>query len=167
MRRTLSVRHVETLSPRVRSVTLGGDELVDFVSLSFVDHIKIFLPGVDGAPAVARDSDETALPAMARRLAELPVGATVCAIVQMPEVADRRALASAADLQLQWVSDAEQGLAAVRAWRHPAGEGFAWCAGVAALRRVLVDELGLDRHAVRAAAYWKRDAVAFYENLSD
>jgi NADPH-dependent ferric siderophore reductase len=32
---------------------------------------------------------------------------------------------------------------------------------------VLVDELGVERHAVRAAAYWKRDAVAYHENLSD
>jgi NADPH-dependent ferric siderophore reductase len=229
-RRTLSVRRVETLSPHVHSVTLGGEDLADFVSLSFDDHIKIFLPGPDGAPAVARDytprhfdraareltiefalhgdgqaaawaaqarvgqplgiggprgsfivpmdldwhllvGDASALPAIARRLAELPAGATVCAIVQMPDAADRRVLLCAANVRLQWVGDDAQCLAAVRAWQPPAGEGFAWCAGeaasMAALRRVLVDELGVDRHAVRAAAYWKRDAVAFHENLSD
>jgi NADPH-dependent ferric siderophore reductase len=113
--------------------------------------------------------DASALPAIARRLAELPAGAT--AIVQMSDVADRRALSSVADVRLQWVSDDAQCLAAVRAWQPPAGEGFAWCAGeaasMAALRRVLVDELGVERHAVRAAAYWKRDAVAYHENLSD
>jgi NADPH-dependent ferric siderophore reductase len=38
---------------------------------------------------------------------------------------------------------------------------------MAALRRVLVEELGVDRHAVRAAAYWKRDTTAFHEQLSD
>ena len=38
----------------------------------------------------------------------------------------------------------------------PPGEGYAWCAGeagaMAALRRLLVDEKGHDRHAIRAAA---------------
>jgi NADPH-dependent ferric siderophore reductase len=74
-------------------------------------------------------------------------------------------------VQLQWVSNEAQCLAAVRAWQRPAGEGFAWCAGeaasMAALRRVLVEEQGVERHAVRAAAYWKRDAVAFHENLGE
>src|SRR5260221_376715 len=58
---------------------------------------------------------------------------------------------------------------AVGALALPAGEGYAWCAGeagvMAALRRVLVDEKGHDRNAIRAAAYWKRGAVAHHENL--
>jgi NADPH-dependent ferric siderophore reductase len=74
-------------------------------------------------------------------------------------------------VQLQWVSNEAQCLAAVRAWQRPAGEGFAWCAGeaasMAALRRVLVEEQGVERHAVRAAAYWKRNAVAHHENLGE
>lgn len=229
-RRTLSVRRVETISPHVRSVTLGGEELVDFVSLSFDDHIKLFLPVADGAPPVARDytprhfdaaareltiefalhgegpaaiwaaqaqagqslgiggprgsfivptdldwhlmvGDDSALPAIARRLAELPAGAVVSAIVQVPDPADRRALPSAADVRLQWVDDAGQCLAAVRALQLPGGEGFAWCAGeagsMASLRRVLVGEHGMDRHSVRASAYWKRSVAAHHENLSD
>ena len=36
---------------------------------------------------------------------------------------------------------------------------------MAELRRVLVDDKGHDRHAIRAAAYWKRGAVAHHENL--
>jgi NADPH-dependent ferric siderophore reductase len=88
----------------------------------------------------------------------------------MADVADRPDLASDADVQLHRVSDTEQCLAAVRARKRPLG-GIAWCAGeatsMAALRRVLVEELGVDRHAVRAAAYWKRDTTAFHEQLSD
>jgi NADPH-dependent ferric siderophore reductase len=78
-------------------------------------------------------------------------------------------LQSAADLSVQWVSDASALMDAVRAFALPAGEGYAWCAGeagvMAALRRVLVDENGHDRNAIRAAAYWKRGAVAHHENL--
>lgn len=229
-RRELNVLRVETLSPHVRSVTLGGEALADFVSLSFDDHIKLFLPATDGSGPVARDytprhfdadkreltiefalhgtgpaaswaaqakvgeqigiggprgsfivpkdldwhllvGDDSALPAIARRLAELPSDATVFAIVQMPDPTDRRALPSAAPVRLQWVSDTAKCLAAVRALKLPAGEGFAWCAGeavnMASLRRVLVEELGVDRHAVRAAAYWKRGTAAHHENLGD
>lgn len=115
--------------------------------------------------------DETALPAIARRLEELPAGATVFVVALVRDAADRRALATAANAQLQWVSDEAALLAAVRALPLPAGEGYAWCAGEAAamsaLRRVLVEEKAVDRHAVRAAAYWKRGAVAHHEHLED
>jgi NADPH-dependent ferric siderophore reductase len=114
--------------------------------------------------------DLSALPAIARRLAELPASARVMVIADVP-VADRRPLPSAAQVQLQWVDGAEACLAAARAWTLPAGEGYAWCAGEAAtmasLRQVLVDERGVDRHAIRAAAYWKRGAVAHHANLDD
>ncbi|MET0209323.1 MAG: siderophore-interacting protein, partial [Burkholderiaceae bacterium] len=47
--------------------------------------------------------DETALPAIARRLEELPADATVIARVQTRERADRRGLRSAADVRLHWL----------------------------------------------------------------
>jgi len=114
--------------------------------------------------------DETALPAIARRLEELPAGTNAIAVLQVRDPADRRTLQSAADLQLAWVDDTDALIAAIRALPLPAGEGYAWCAGEAAamatLRRVLVDEKGHDRHAIRAAAYWKRGATAHHENLN-
>ncbi|NRF71540.1 siderophore-interacting protein [Aquincola sp. S2] len=112
--------------------------------------------------------DETALPAIARRLEELPAGARVIVLLAVaPE--DRRPLASAANVTLQWLDDDAALLAAVRALELPAGEGYAWCAGEAALmaelRRVLVDGKGHDKQAIRAAAYWKRGAIAHHETL--
>lgn len=113
--------------------------------------------------------DATALPAIARRLEELPAGARAIVRLQVADAADRRALRSAAALDLEWVEQPQQLLDAVRALTLPAGEGYAWCAGeagaVAALRRILVEEKGHDRRAIRAAAYWKRGAVAHHENL--
>lgn len=51
------------------------------------------------------------------------------------------------------------------------GDRFVWCAGEAAtmiaLRRIVVGEKRHDRHAIRAAAYWKRGATAHHENLED
>lgn len=116
-------------------------------------------------------ADLSALPAVARRLEELPAGTRTIAIVQAADPLDRRELTTAADLDLTWVTDPDACLAAVRALALPPGEGYAWCAGeaaeMAALRRVLVEEKGHDRHAIRAAAYWKRGATAHHETLED
>ena len=113
--------------------------------------------------------DETALPAIARRLEELPASTRALVIALVPDSADRRALHSAAVLSLQWVDSADAMFAALRALDLPAGEGYAWCAGEAAetavLRRILLDEKGHGGHAIRAAAYWKRGTAAHHENL--
>ncbi|HEY4069641.1 MAG TPA: siderophore-interacting protein [Burkholderiaceae bacterium] len=115
--------------------------------------------------------DETALPAITRRLEELPASTRAIVILQVPDASDRRPLPSAAPVELQWVADDAALIDAVRALELPSGEGYAWCAGEAAamatLRRILVDEKGHDRHAIRAAAYWKRGATAHHENLED
>ncbi|WP_084453217.1 siderophore-interacting protein [Roseateles chitosanitabidus] len=112
--------------------------------------------------------DETALPAIARRLEELPAGTRAIVLLDVPEN-DRRALPSRASLDLRWVDGPAALLEAARALTLPGGEGYAWCAGEAAamaeLRRILVDEKGHDRHAIRAAAYWKRGASSHHENL--
>ncbi len=229
-RRALQVVCAESLGPLVRRVTFGGDDLADFVSLSFDDHVKLFVPASDGADPVARDytprrfdpvarelsidfclhgdgpaarwaqqaqpgqtvtiggprgsfvvppdldwhllvGDASAWPAVARRLEELPAHATVFAIVQMPHAADRVTLHHATGRQPLWVDDLARCLDALRALPPLLGEGFAWCAGEAAdmvaVRRVLLEEKGLDRRAVRAAAYWKRGAQAHHEHLDE
>ena len=226
-RRELTVGRVEAVGPHFRRVTFTGDSLVDFVSASFDDHVKLILDGGGAAP-VMRDytprrfdtkqreldiefalhgdgpaatwaaqaapgqratiggprgsfivptdfdwhlliGDETALPAVARRLEELPPGTRAIVRLAVADPADRRLLTSAADVDLQWVASDAALLAAARALVLPAGEGYAWCAGEAGtmseLRRVLVDDKGHDRQAIRAAAYWKRGAIAHHENL--
>ncbi len=113
--------------------------------------------------------DETAFPAVARRLEQLPAGAKAIVLLQAADPADRRAFRSAADVALTWASSADELLAAVQALALPSGAGYAWCAGeascMAALRRELVDVKGHPREAIRAAAYWKRGAIAHHENL--
>ena len=229
-RRRLLVERVDRLSAHVLAITFHSEALADFVSLSFDDHIKLFLPAVDGGAPVARDytprrfdtaarrlciefalhgdgpaaqwarqarpgqeveiggprgsfivrpdldwhllvGDGSALPAIARRLEEIPADAAVWAIVQMPDAADHRMLGHVGLRQPLWVRDEAQCLDAVRAIAMPSGEGFAWCAGEAsamqALRRVLLEEKGVDRNAVRASAYWKRGAQAHHEQLGE
>ncbi len=228
-RRELRVVRVEALSPYVANVVLGGDDLSDFASHAFDDHVKVFLPSPAAGAVAARDytprrfdaqarelsiefalhgegpaalwaqsarpgdpltvvgprgsfivpddldwyllvGDSSSLPAIARRLEELPTAARVLAIVDMAE-GDRRAVANAGPDRLRWVSDTAGCLAAVRAWSVPAGEGLAWCAGEAVamreLRRVLVEEKAVDPRSVRAAAYWKRGAAGHHERLGE
>ncbi|RQP22298.1 siderophore-interacting protein [Piscinibacter terrae] len=115
--------------------------------------------------------DETALPAIARRLEELPRGTRAIVIGLTDDVADRREFRTAAALTLHWVDSADALVNAVHALVLPEGEGYAWCAGeastMATLRRILVEDKGVPRQAIRAAAYWKRGASAHHEHIED
>jgi NADPH-dependent ferric siderophore reductase len=115
--------------------------------------------------------DETALPAIARRLEELPAGTVATVIVHVNDAHDRRTFTSSAAYTVEWVASTEALIDSVRGLYFPPGDSYAWCAGearaMAALRRILVEEKGLDRHAVRAAAYWKQGAAAHHENLQE
>jgi NADPH-dependent ferric siderophore reductase len=112
--------------------------------------------------------DATALPAIARRLGELP-GTSRAVVMLMGDAGDRRALASKAQLDVRWVETAEELVDAVQAMPVPAGEGFAWAAGEAAtmarLRAVLANDKGMPKEAMRIAAYWKQGASNHHENL--
>lgn len=113
--------------------------------------------------------DETGLPAIARRLEELPPRTRVSVIVKADDTADHRSFVSEAAVDLRWVSSDAELLEAVQAWPLPAGEGYAWCAGeaatMAAVRQELVGVKQLGKHAIRAAAYWKRGGSGYHENL--
>ncbi len=110
--------------------------------------------------------DETALPAIARRLAELPASAVATVRIQLNNPADQRTLASAAQVDLQWVSALP---AAVEALALPPGAGFVWAAGehsdMAAVRRAMLAKPGVDPKRMRISAYWKRGAADHHEDL--
>ncbi len=132
--------------------------------------------GPRGSMIVAADhdwhllaGDATALPAIHRRLEELPRDVHAIVVVQLADAADRRRLAGDARLDLQWVSTPEELVAAVDALALPPGEGYAWCAGEAGamtrLREVLAGK-SHPREAMRVAAYWKRGASEHHEELT-
>lgn len=115
--------------------------------------------------------DASALPAVLRRLDELPAGTTAHVLLLVDDTADERPLASAATLHLRWVRTPAQWLQALRAMAWPAGDGFAWLAGearvVAQAREIVLGQHGHPREALRAAAYWKQGASAFHERLDE
>ncbi len=254
--RQLHVVRVTDVSPHLRRITVSGEELADFVSASFDDHMKLFFPtpgqrelvlptateqgvvfpeGVERPPArdytprrhdpVAREldiefalhgdgpaadwalraapgdvlgvggprgsfiipagfdwhvliGDDTALPAIARRLEELPAGAKAIVIAEVADASAQIALPSAAEVTLTWVHRAgapagsvEALASAARALTLPSGEGYVWVAAESAVARavraVMVEQHGVAKGRIRAAAYWKRGTANVHETLQD
>jgi len=106
--------------------------------------------------------DETALPAIARRLEELPANRRALVVIEIEDDAERQPLTSAADVDVTWVNRHRQDLlSVVRGMTPPSGALYAWIATEAGLsrhvRKVLLEEHGLDEHLVKAAGYWRQD----------
>lgn len=250
--RRLTVRRVESVTPAMRRIVLGGDDLGGFVTAGFDDHVKVFVPDGSGrlpepivgenglrfpedAPAppgrdytprfydaarreltidfglhgqgpatawattaapgsilgvagprgsaVISDTfdwhlfvgDDTALPAIARRLEQLPAGVIAIVIAEVDGRSGELPLPSAADVSVQWLhrrgASPDAVADAVRQLQLPAGDGFAWVAGEASMARVvrrhLIDDRRLDAAWVKAAAYWRAGATGRHEVITD
>ncbi len=236
-RRTLLVRRVETLTPRMRRIVLGGPELDGFVSLGPDDHVKLFFPASGGGDPVARDytprrhdaragelaidfvlhgdgpaaawaasaepgvtlvvggprssllppddggfvllaGDETALPAIARRLEEMDAGTPGLVLIEIADADEERHLPTASAACIRWLH--RNGLPAgtshllERALESavlPAGPIHVWLAGeidvVRTLRHHLLGERRIPRESVRAAGYWRRGEPGAHGRLGD
>ncbi|AHL75452.1 FAD-binding protein [Stutzerimonas stutzeri] len=227
-RREVEVIRVEPLGRSFARITFRGEELADFESAGFDDHIKFIFEDGDGE-SVRRDytprafdrdkrelmlefalhgsgkacawaraakpgqkaviggprgsrivpmdydwhllvGDDSAMPAIARRLEELPADAHVL-VIAVAKANDRPPLSSAAQVQVQWVEHADALAPAVSALVLPAGDGFAWGAGEAsamkAVRQVLVHEKQHPTSAMRVAAYWRQGSSDFHEELTE
>jgi NADPH-dependent ferric siderophore reductase len=233
-RRAVTVAAVTDLTPRMRRITLAGDELDGFESTAYDDHIKLVFPlagaepvarnitprrfdpqartllvdialhdgpignwardaalgspawvgGPRGSYVVAADfdwylflGDETALPAIGRRLEELPASARAVVLVEVAEAAEEQPLPSRAAADVTWLHrgtaapgtttqlrDALSGLAL------PPGDGYVWAACEAEAAHTLRADLlarGVAREWLRVSAYWKRDRADVHETLND
>lgn len=111
--------------------------------------------------------DETALPAIGRRLGELPSAARALVLIEVDGADDELRLETRADVRLTWLhrdgaapGTSDSLLRAVRSLVLPDGDGFAWAAGEASamhmLRQHLRNERGLDSNAMKVRGYWKR-----------
>lgn len=225
-RREVEVSEVVSIGDSFVSITFHGEDLADFQSAGFDDHIKFIFednkgelvrrdytprafdrdkreltlefalhgdgkacawaraakPGqraVIGGPRGSRIvpldydwqifiADDSGLPAVARRLEELPANAHVI-VIAAADPAYQTRLASVA--KVQWVESADALASAVSRLDLPDDEGFAWGAGEAtamkAVRQVLVDEKQHPTRAMRVAAYWRKGASDFHEELTE
>ncbi len=146
------------------------------------DHLAVFVPHVEH-PHPARLSgvefrtervfddvvlvgDETALPAIASILDEVPAGVRVRVLIEVPEVVDTHYLRSDASDEIRWLvrGDRARGEVLLREVRGlDLADPYVWIAGesrtVTTVRRTLVDEFGVDRRRITFLGYWRRDAA--------
>jgi NADPH-dependent ferric siderophore reductase len=118
--------------------------------------------------------DETALPAIGRRIEELPAGARAIAVIEIANAAEEQQFATEADVKLVWVhrngiepGTDDQLVSATAALDFPAGDGFAFVAAESrvtkALRQHLVAERGFNPEWLKAAGYWVRGEAGAHD----
>lgn len=122
--------------------------------------------------------DDTALPAIERRLAELPAGAPVRVLAEVDDAACQLSWPDRPGMSVQWLH--RRGIpgpqqsrllqaAAQLAW--PVGDVHVWIAaesGVAkALRAQVIAERGQNPKWIKAAGYWRAGAAGAHDEHND
>jgi NADPH-dependent ferric siderophore reductase len=147
-----------------QSLDIGGPRGSFIIPTNFDWHLLI--------------GDDTALPAIARRLAELPAGTRAVVLAEVDGPADELTFASAADVTVTWAhrQGAEAGTTPVLAkaletLSLPNGDYYAWVAceslTAKALRAQLIADHGANPKWMRAAGYWRRGAAAVHDTYND
>lgn len=119
--------------------------------------------------------DETALPAIGRRLDETASRLRTIVVAQVASESERVDFTPSEKVQVYWAyRDRADGGNLVRALAQielPAGEGYVWAAGESQamrdLRSFLTNERGVDAKRIRASSYWKQGAVGVHETIND
>jgi len=111
--------------------------------------------------------DETALPAIGRRVEGLRAGVPVISVVAVQDAQDAQSFVTQADWQGHWATragqagdDADRMIAVLDGLALPDGEGFVWIAGESEmarrLRAYILEQRGHNRAWIKAAGYWTR-----------
>ena len=232
--RSVRVESVLHLTPAMRRITFSGEDLADFASLAFDDHVKLLTPTASGAverrdytprrydreartlvidfavheagPATrwaldaqpgdavqiagpkgskvifAEDvqrwlliGDETALPAIGRKIEEAGAGVQITSVAAIPGREDRQDFTTEAELTALW---AQRPLSAVG---DPAAllskietlkvqpDTFVWIAAEAGVARAIRNHFTAQRSHppgwMKAAGYWVRGQADANERL--
>ncbi|XID75763.1 siderophore-interacting protein [Alkanindiges sp. WGS2144] len=251
--RSVTVSNIEKLSPSMLRFVFTDDDLTDFNSASFDDHVKVFFPdpqtgklvlpqvteqGItfpEGEQPVMRDytpryfkhnqltidfalheagpatdwakhakigdvlgiggprgsmvipmdfdgyilmGDETALPAIGRRLEELPRDTQVLVIAEVDCIQDQLDWNCPAETEIIWLQrlgqpagEATLFLQALEQAPFPEGDFHVWIAAetnvARQLRKVLVEDYGINKNYIKAAGYWQLGKSDTHEVLED
>jgi NADPH-dependent ferric siderophore reductase len=110
--------------------------------------------------------DETALPAIARRLEGLAAHRKALVVIEVENGAEQQVLGSAAQVNVIWVlreGGKDNLLTTVKQLQVPKGNLYAWVATETKvsrqIRRVLIDEHGLDEQLIKAVGYWRAEGT--------
>ena len=139
--------------------------------------------GPRGSMVVADDfdhyllfGDETALPAIGRRVEGLRPGVPVTTIVVVDGPEEAQASETRADWRPVWLFRSEAGgddagrlLDAVRRWAPPPGDGYVWIGAEApaarALKTHILEERGHPKAWLKASGYWVQGRAGESEKL--
>lgn len=147
------------------SLDVGGPKRSAVVSTAGIDeHVLI--------------GDETALPAIARRLEELDAGAAARVFIEVDDADAWRDFPLPAGHEVVWVSrdrppsdPARRLVEALRVETFAPARRFFWVAmetqAARAVRRHLHDERGVDKTWIKAAGYWQRAKAGAHEHIAD
>lgn len=253
--RQIEIQQIQQLTPSLLQIIFTGDDLADFISSGFDDHVKLFLPNTEtgemvlptlsenglkfpeGKSPIMRDytpraydvkaktltlefaiheagpatlwalqakvgdkiaiagprgsmvipetyqhhvlfGDETALPAIARRLAELPASAHALVIVEVDSIADQLTWQTKAQVQTHWLHRQGQAAAssvffeqALTQIQLPKDDYYIWIAAelkvARHLRKRLVNDFAVDKACIKAASYWQKGTENSGQTLPD
>ncbi|HWH87084.1 MAG TPA: siderophore-interacting protein [Pseudomonas sp.] len=108
--------------------------------------------------------DETALPAIARRLEGLAANRKALVVIEVENGAEQQRLESPAEVHVIWVlreGGKDNLLTTVKQLQVPKGNLYAWVATETKvsrqIRRVLIDAHGLDEQLIKAVGYWRAE----------
>lgn len=171
--RTYTVRYWD---PRTRELTIDfvhhGDSGLAGVWAANArpgDGLRFLGPGGAYAPAPEADvhllaGDESALPAIAVALENLPEGARAHAFIEVENAAEEQKLATGENVHVRWLhrEGATVGstlVPALRDWESSSGHVQAFVHGEAGfvreLRRLLRVERGMDKERLSVSGYWR------------
>ena len=122
--------------------------------------------------------DETALPAIGRRVEELRPGVPVTTLVVIDNAAEEQTFATRAALKQLWLyrngqtlDDATLFQRALTTFTRPPGDGYIWIAAEArtarSVRHFVIDELHHPKEWLKAAGYWREGEIASHEKIED
>ncbi|SEQ27464.1 NADPH-dependent ferric siderophore reductase, contains FAD-binding and SIP domains [Devosia sp. YR412] len=109
--------------------------------------------------------DETALPALGRRIEELPAGSKIVAVIEVDSAAEEQSFETAANLSLTYVyRDGRPAgttsliLDTIKSLSFPAGDAYAYIAGESSMSKAvkahLIETRSFNPEYIKAAGYW-------------
>ena len=107
-------------------------------------------------------ADETALPALAGILEQLPAAVHATIFVEVPDGSDIRPLPTPGSADITWITPADGTslLEALKSAELPYDADYAWVAGessmIKSVRRHLVNAAGMPKASISFQGYWKR-----------
>lgn len=120
--------------------------------------------------------DDTALPAIARRLGELPEGAPVMVLAEIDGPGHEIAMPQRPGTEVHWLhrsgrraGEADLMLQAMSGLAKPAGDVQIWIAAESAVaktvRHAVIETWGANPKWVKAAGYWRRGASGVHDHI--